>query len=60
MEKELFIQTCDVGESPYAYYIPVPDVGNMYFDTKKEAKEFIAFYYEYQAKKSPKNIDGNK
>jgi hypothetical protein len=53
----LFIQTNDYGESPYPYYIATPDVGNMYFNSKKEAKDFIVFYHEYMDKKDKKNLD---
>lgn len=52
---QLFIQTNDIGESPYPYYIPVPDCGNMYFNSKKEANEFIKFYHEYTNRK-PKTV----
>lgn len=57
---QLFIQTNDIGESPYPYYIPVPDCGNMYFNTKKEAKDFIEFYHEYVNKKAQKTLTLNK
>lgn len=50
---QLNIQTCDIGESPYSYYIAVPNTGNMYFNTMREAKDFIKFYEEY-TKKYPK------
>jgi hypothetical protein len=49
---DLFIQTNDYGESPYPFYIATPDAGNMYFNSRKEANDFIQFYHEYMDKKA--------
>jgi hypothetical protein len=54
---KLFIQTQDPGESPYPYYIATPDAGNMYFNSKKEAKAFIEFYHDYHKKKAHKTLN---
>lgn len=57
IEKMLtIIPISDYSIGLYHYYVPTTDSGNMYFHTKKEAKNFIEFYQEYQQKR---NKNGN-
>jgi len=43
---------------PYNYYVVTPEDEYMYFEEKKDAKEFIDFYNEY-TKKHPQKVKRN-
>lgn len=49
----------DLCFADYNYFVETPEHDVMYFSEKKQARQFIEFYKQYQEKKNAKVIDSN-
>jgi hypothetical protein len=44
----------EMGFAEYNYFVETPEHDVLYFNDKKEARQFIEFYKQYQEKKNAK------
>lgn len=55
--KKQILKVCPVAElfGDYSYFVETPEGEFFYFQTKKQARDFIDFYNQYQEKRNGKN-----